>query len=410
MAIVFLGIFFAVASAYVSLTTSSVRSVRYDIESAQALALAEAGVDEAIYQMNENANYAGETNTILASGAFTVTVSNVNTNTKRLVATGAVPDMEHPLATKTVTTLVNINTSIVSFRYGAQVGAGGVSMENGSEITGNLFSGGNVSGDGTITGDATVASGTPATSLDGITVQGTVRAHTLSDCTIGGDAYYQTISNCSVGGTAHPGSADLALEALPISDAQIDEWETIAAAGTVINGNYTLNGSQILGPALINGDLIVQDTLILRGVVWVKGNVTLTNNAELTVAPSTGNEGAILIADVPGNETTKGIVTLANNVQVSGNGAIGSYPMILSTNSGSTAITLNNNVQGVILYASHGTIAISNNAGANQITAYRLSLDNNATVTYVSGLQNQNFSHGPGGSWMVVPHSYAITN
>ena len=411
LALVFLGIFSAVSVAYLSFITASARSARYGVASAQALALAEGGVDEAISQLNENGGYTGETHTVSGAGAFTVIVSNVNTNTKNITATGFVPNVTNPEATKTVSVLVDINSSLVSFHYGVQVGAGGVSMNNGSEIIGNLFSDGNISGSGTITGDATVAGASPETSLSGITVNGTAWAHSLLNCTVGGDAYYASISGCTVGGTSYPGSADPQAAAMPISNTQISSWEVAAADGGVTTGPYTVSGSQTLGPQEIDGNLTVGigSTLTLSGVVWVKGNVTFDNNSALTVSPTTGNEGAIIIADDPGSEATEGTVTLANNMSVSGNGSAGSYPMILSTNSGPTAIAVNNNSSSVILYASNGTVSVSNNGGANEITAYRLSLGNNATVTYISGLQSQSFSNGPGGSWAVIPHTYATS-
>ncbi len=408
LTLVFLGIFATVAVAYLNFVTASARSARYDIASSQALALAEAGVDEAIYQLDQDPDYGGETDTALGGGVFTVVISNANTSTKRITATGSVPSA----ATQTITVLADINSSLVSFHYGVQVGAGGVSMNNGSQIIGNLFSDGSISGSGTITGDATVASGTPSTSLSGITVNGTAWAHTLSNCTVGKDAYYQAISGCTVDGTSYPGSADAQPAAMPISNAQISSWEATASAGGVTAGPYTVSGSKTLGPQEIDGNLTVANgaTLTLSGVVWVKGNITLANDSTLTVSPTTGNEGAILIADVPGSNATEGTVMLANNITVSGNGSPGSYPMILSTNSGSSAITLSNNSNGVILYASQGTVLVSNNGGANEITAYQLSLSNNATVTYLSGLQSSSFSNGPGGSWDIVPHTYAIAN
>jgi Tfp pilus assembly protein PilX len=411
LALAFLGIFFAVGTAYLSSVTSSTRNTRFGVASAQALSLAEAGVDEAVYQLNQNANYTGETNIALGSGVYTVVVSNVNTNTKRLTSTGFIPNATNPLAQKSVTTLVNINATIISFHYGAQVGAGGVTMNNGSKIEGNIFSDGSISGSGTITGDATVASGTPAKSISGVTINGTAWAHALSSCNVGGDAYYQTISSCTVAGTKHPGSADPEAQPLPISDAQIDAWEAIAAAGNVISGNHAISGTETLGPTVINGNLTTSNgaTLVLSGVVWVKGDIDLSNNATLTVSPTTGNEGAVLIADVPGSEATKGAVTLSNNITITGNGSAGSYPMILSTNSGSSAIALSNNADSVILYASRGTVSVNNGAVANQVTAYKLSLSNNATVEYKSGLQSQTFSNGPGGSWTVVPRTYSIS-
>lgn len=414
LALVFLGIFFTTSAAYLNSVTSSARSARYGVASAQALSLAEAGIDQAVYQLNQNASYIGETNTALGGGVYTAVVSNVGTNTKRLTVTGSVPNATNPIATKTVTALVGLNTTVISFRYGVQVGAGGVTMDNGSKIEGNLFSNGSVSGSGTsssgiITGDATVASGTPATSIIGIIVKGTARAHTLSDCTINGDAFYQSMSECSVDGTQHPGSTDMVPAAMPISDSQISALEAIAVAGGITAGPYTINGSETLGPQEINGDLTVNGTLTLSGVVWVKGDITFGVGSGLAVSAITGNEGAILIADVPGNEVTKGVVYISNNTTVSGNGSAGSYPMVLSTNSGSAAITIRNNAESAIIYASRGAVVVNNNARANQIIAYALVLSPNSKVEYASGLQSESFSNGPGGSWAVLPRTYSIS-
>jgi hypothetical protein len=103
-------------------------------------------------------------------------------------------------------------------------------------------------------------------------------------------------------------------------------------------------------------------------------------------------------------------VTLSNNMSISGNGNEGTFPMILSTNTSGAAITMNNNSTSVILYASQGTITVTNNASANQITAYQLHLANNTTITYINGLQSQSFSNGPGGSWGFTPGTYVIAN
>ena len=407
LALVFFSIFFTGATAYLSSVTTSARSARVGVAQAQALSLAEAGIDQAIYQLNQNGSYAGETNTALGAGVYTVSVTNVSTNTKRLAVTASVPNATSPIAAKTVTALANINTSTISFHYGVQVGKGGIHMNNNAFVIGNVYSDGSITGNGTVTGDAIVASST--NSITGITVNGTARAHTLSSCTVGGDAYYQSISGCSVGGTRYPGSADPASQDMPITNAQIDAWEAAAAAGGITAGPYTISGTKTFGPQEINGDLAVNGTITLTGVVWVKGNIIFGNNSVLNVSPTLGNDGAILLADNPGSEATSGAVNLSNNVTINGNGSAGSYPMVLSTNTGAHAIDVSNNAGSVILYASEGTIDVSNNGSANQVTAYKVELENNATITFLSGLQNQSFSNGPGGSWAVVPRTYSIS-
>ncbi len=159
LALVFLGIFSTIAVAYLSSVTSSTRSARYSIASAQALSLAEAGIDQATYQLNQNASYTGETNTALGAGTFTVTVSSTGASTKQIAATGYVPNSTSPIATKTIRTGVSINTAVVSFRYGVQAGEGGFSLTGGSTINGSIYANGSINATTGVhvTGSATAA-------------------------------------------------------------------------------------------------------------------------------------------------------------------------------------------------------------------------------------------------------------
>lgn len=562
----------SVTVAFFNYFGSVVRAERFALASAQAYSLAEAGIDKVVYELNQNANYSGESETALGNGTFSISVASIDSNMKRVTVTASVPNSTNPTATKVVQATIGINSSTASFRYGVQIGVGGVTMNNGSQINGNLFSNGSILGSGTITGDATVAAGTDpipdqfstvqnggfnvgdtsaradvaqsfkpsigaslakislqlkkvgnpnditikivsdnngkpsktvlasgtipaslittaygfadvtldstpsltedqtywiiaiasvdannyfiwsldsgggytrgaakyssnwnasnpswssitgdlgfnvylstvATSLSGVTVQGNAWATSLSHCTIGGNASYQTTSTCSVAGTSTSGISPATPIPLPISGAQIANWEAIAATGGTIPGPYSISGIQTLGPKKIDGDLTMSNgsTLILSGPLWINGDFILPNNATISVSSNTGNSGAIIIADATGNTATKGVVDLSNGIAINGNGNANSFPMIISTHTGSEAIEVANNAASVILYAPYGGVEVKNNARANQITAKSLELKNNTAVDYVNGLQNASFSNGLGGSWTVVPGTYAIT-
>jgi Tfp pilus assembly protein PilX len=181
LAIIFFGTFFTVSSAYLNSITASTRSARNDIASAQALSLAEAGIDKAIYQLNQNSSYSGETNTALAPGTFTVTVSTIDNFTKQITATGYIPNNTNPVATKTIKVKAGINNTTVSFHYGVQSGQGGFFMDNSSTITGNVFSGGPVirTGQNNISGDV-VSSGSSGL-VYGINASKSVYAHTIGN-------------------------------------------------------------------------------------------------------------------------------------------------------------------------------------------------------------------------------------
>ncbi len=563
LALVFMGIFLTVFSSMVSYATLYARVERHTVASVQALSLAEAGIDKAIYELNQNGNYSGENNTALGNGTFTTSVASIDSSTKRITSIGYIPNNVTPTASKEVQANVSINSEVVSFRFGVQVGAGGVTMGNGSQINGSLFSNGSVSGGGTITGDATVAGGalptidqewttqnsdfnlgdisaranlaqsftaasttalnkvslnlkkvgapgditvkivtddggTPSktelasgsliassvtgsysfvdaslssypsltsgtkywiiaiasvnasnyflwatdntnsytngegmystnwnagnpvwnnvngdlnfktymggsnTSLTGITVQGNAYAHTLSSCTINGDAYYQT-NSCSVGGTLYPGSADQSQVPLVPSDGQIQEWRDAAAIdGTV--GGLTVAGTQSLGPKKILGNLIVDTgaTLNVTGTLWVTGQFLTNNNSTIQLDPSFGTASGVIVVD----DTS----SVANNTTITGSGQVGSYTMVVVAKNAPTShvLDISNNATGVIFSAPHGRIHFNNNAGGKEVTGYGFDMENNSTITYDSGLQNETFSNGPGGSWGFVPGTYTI--
>lgn len=426
LALVFLGIFFTASAAYLNFITTSARSARIDIAQSQALAIAEAGMTKAIYQLNQNTSYGGEANTLFGNGAFTVTVSTVDSITKRVTATGYVPNTTNPSATKTIKATVGINDAVVSFRYGVQAGMGGFTLDNTSSITGNVYSGGSVIGSNQnyVYGD--VISAGPSGLVYGIHATSSVYAHTIGNASkatiIDKNAYYATNRvNTSVAGTAYPNSPDQATTSLPISDAQIGEWETIAANGgtaTCSSGSYTISsGSTSLGPIKIPCNLTISGTSVvtLNGHIWVTGNIIIQNSAIVKMAPSLGSESVAIIADNPSNKLTSSTIAVKNTASFQNSGTAGSFVLLVSQNNSSEnggsvrAIELENNVSAMIAYAAHGLIELENSISLKEVTAYKITLKNSANVRYDTGLASTVFDSGPGGSWGFIPGTYAIT-
>ena len=69
-----------------------------------------------------------------------------------------------------------------------------------------------------------------------------------------------------------------------------------------------------------------------------------------------------------------------------------------SLNEEFAAIDVDNNAEGAIFYTVNGVIRLRNNIKIREATGHKLYLDNNAIVEYETGLENTNFSSGPGGS------------
>lgn len=426
LALIFAGIFMAVSTALVGQITSYGRAERVTVAAAQALAIAEGALDEAVYQLNQNPSYAGETDMPLGGGTFTVAVAAVDMETKRITATGYVPNSSNPVAIKTVKANIGINNSVISFHYGIQSGNGGFFMDNSSLVRGNVFSSGSVIGtsQNMIYGDV-ISSGASGL-VYGIHATSSVYAHGIGNASestiVDKDAYYATTkTNTTVTGTSHPNSPDQATTSLPISDAQIALWEIAAAAGgTAVcsGGTYTISsGSVTLGPKKIPCDLTISNSAVvtIAGHIWVVGDITVQNSAQVKMAPSLGATNVAIIADDPSNRLHGSTIEVKNTATFQGSGAPGSFVFLISQNTSAEnggdeeAFELSNSASALVAYAAHGLIPLGNTVSLKEVTAYKIRLANSANVTYDSGLPNAVFQSGPGASWSFVPGTYAIT-
>ncbi len=398
--------------------------------SRQSYFLAEAGIEDVVYRL-KTGQPVSATEVLNLSGNTVTMITTDTDEGKQIIATGEVGG-----AVRKVETNLLLGVGI-AFHYGVQVGQGGLEMSNSSKIIGNVYSNGNIIGtnsariqgtaiasgptgvidgmdiDGdawsrTIKGNSTVGGNATHAVLQNTTVTGNVVADSISNCTIGGTARYDTKSSCSVNGATTVPNPDAFVPAdalsLPISDAQIDTWETEAEAGGVIGDQIYTSGTRSLGPKKINGDLILSNTavLVVTGTLWVTGDIKLSNSSILKLDPNYGNSSGVIVAGVD-ESATAGYIELSNSAQALGSGSANSYIMLLSQREmGSNAIKISNNSATAILYAGEGEIEISNSAALKEVTAYKLEINNFATVTYELGLANNNFSSGPGGGYEIL--------
>lgn len=426
LALVLTGIMLAVASALVSYLTTFTRAERVTVASSQALMIAEGGLDYTVEKLNADPNYAGEANIALGAGQFTSSIASVDSNTKRVTITAYVPDHANPTSTKVIKANVALDNARISFRYAIQSGLGGFTLQNSSSIQGNVYSGGSVIGSGgnMIYGDVVSAGATGL--VYGIHATSSVYAHTIGNAgtgtTVDKNAYYTVKTNTTVSGQSFPNSPDLPIVSLPISDAQITEWENIAAAGGTIacnGGSYKISsGTTVLGPKKISCDLLISNSakVTIAGHLWVTGNITIQNSSEVKMDPALGATNVAIIADNPSNRLTSSIITTANTATFKNSGTNGSFVYLISQNNsaelgGNTAaINLSNSATALVAYAAHGLIPLANSVSLKEVTAYKVTLQNSAKVIYDTGLQSSLFDSGPGGSWSYISGTYAITD
>lgn len=111
----------------------------------QTLAIAEAGIEKAIWGLNHDSDYAGETATSFGSGEFTTVVTTLDTNTRKITTTGYIPSASNPNYETTVSIEALSSTTVVNFPYGMQAGQGGITMGNNNTISGGIYSNGTIS-------------------------------------------------------------------------------------------------------------------------------------------------------------------------------------------------------------------------------------------------------------------------
>lgn len=367
--------------------------------------LAESGVEDLIYRIKTLKSYDPTENLNIEGFVASTTVLNLADGEKEITSTADVSSLIKRIKS-------NLTTGDgAAFNYGVQAGDGGFVMENNSLVNGNIYSNGPVNGENSnlIKGDA-VSAGTSGV-VNGIHSTSSVYAHNISNSTIDGDAYYVNITNTAVSGATHPGSVDQEKADLPILDTTISEWENNATT-TILSSPcpYIINSAVSLGFVKITCDLKIKGDAVvtLTGTVWVVGNIEIENQALIKIDPSLGKKSVAIIADNPSNRTTSSKIEFQNSATFQNSGTKGSYILTISQNNSAElggsekAIEAGNSVSGdLLVYAGHGEILLKNSVDLREVTAYRIRLQNTATVKYETGLANLIFKSGPGGGYKI---------
>lgn len=189
-----------------------------------------------------------------------------------------------------------------------------------------------------------------------------------------------------------------------ISQAQVDQWKTEADDGTPVSGDHELSGTISIGPEIYTGNITtaVGTIITITGTVWIQGTFEPKNQTQIRLDPGYGAASGIMIID--------GASDLSQGVTFSGSGTAGSFMLLYSTSDcpngalcgGDNAIYVANNVGGVLLNAPNGTIYFKNGSRATEATASKIYLQQNAKITYDTGLLNAFFTSGPGGTFQLT--------
>lgn len=378
LAVIFLAVVLILATSLFTRTAGFLRFGAISVQKEQATNVAEAGIDKALWQLNQTAgSYTGETDTALGTtGTFTVTITNKAASLKTITATGYIPDSTNPRAKRTIKVDALISSEQIAFNYAVQVGTGGVTMSNSATVNGTVYS-----------------------NKTGVSIQG------YNSSQINGNAYaVGTIS------TPDPNVTGTRFENQPASvmpTVNYGSWKDQAAAGGVLNCpcNYSNFDEVTLGPKKLDGDLTVSNTAIvtMTGPLWVTGNVNVSNSGKIKLDQSFGSNGTVLVTD--------GIVTVSNTGLFEPTSASPKgYILVATTSTNSNAVIISNQGVNAIFYALDGGASLANQAHVTALVANTLTMTNNAILTFDQGLASAQFSGGPGGSWQIKKGTYRFTS
>jgi len=389
----FLFISLAIISGLVSPAVRQFKSANDLIKSRQSLFLSESGAEDAFFRLKTVKPISSPITITLNGATATTTITDSGYNEKTITTLGDVALRQR------TSKLILTTGEGVSFSYGIQTGVGGFVLGN-ATVNGNVYSNGAIVGanGATITGSAfSAGAGGLIDDVDvGQNGVGDARAHTIQDSTVAGNLYCTVDLGNNKSCTA---ASDPTEVAMPITQEMIDKWKADAALEDTIEGDLTISEPSSLGPKKITGNLAINEDLTITGTIYVVGNITTANGAHVSLSSSYGPTGGIIITD--------GRVNLNNNVMFYGSGSEVSYVLLVTTSncpdgcSGVDAIEIDNNVGAILVSAQNGTVHLHNGVILNEVVGKKIVLNNNATVTYLSGLADTSFSSGPSGGWNI---------
>jgi hypothetical protein len=391
-----------ITATYLSLSVDSLNIARGDQFQTHSQFTADAGIDYAIQQINQNSTWSGtgtwqdlmNSNNVLTQ--YNISIADVGDN-KIITSTGRT---RWPAASATPRSEVTINVqlrSVSSGSYSIVTGVGGLIMDNSSQILGGdvFINGGltmsNTSQIGLSFSPSSVyvahqncpvpatssypslcangENGQPITINDSARIYGDVRANNQTDDS-GMEDDGLLVPQCTNPTAATPGVNCVTPQPLP----KHDRAAQVAAANANTAGVANVSGSSAscsLGsktfPAdtKITGDLVIEGScaVLIEGDIWVTGNLKVRNS------------GTIIVSDGLNSTRPNIMVDGSSGAEIGNSGlldvnAAGTGFQLITYWSASSCSPDCPNVTGLDLYNSRNVVTISltqSSAGSDSI-------------------------------------------
>ena len=381
LAIIFLAVVIILVSSLFTKVAGFLRFGANSILREQATSLAEAGIDNAVWQLNKTAGncptpYCGTEQAVGTTGSFIATIQDKSPTLKTITSTGYIPNNSSVRAKRTIKVDVIIDTFGTSFRYAVQTLEGGVIMANSSTINGTVYSNGDIL--------AGVGSGQ----------------------SVNGDAYAvgvideEPLGPIDVVGITVEGASP---QPAPTIDQQPFKDAAESGGTTICTSTCTINADGNIGPQKYIGNLAITNNsqVTLKGPLWITGNFTTSQgNTVLKLDEGFGSQGTGIVVD--GNvDLTQGGSLLPTSAK--------GYIMVISNSTASDAVQISQAGATAIFYVLQGTGILSQTAHVAALVAYRLQMSQSAVLDYDTGLASVEFTAGPGGSWQIKRGTYKFT-
>jgi hypothetical protein len=436
---------FIALSGILSLSLANLSGAKRTMFDTAALYAAEAGADNAIYQLNStNGAYTGTTTCPVSSGgvvtAFNDTVKGKGTY-QTCVTAGTIAHefivyavgkvyktatASSPVATRKLKIVVE--GTATSTTYSVQTGPGGLTMSNSASILGtNIAVGGFIS----MSNSAKIGSTTqPVSSLSvanarcptgaspGATYPQVCATGVLPNpITIGGTAHiYGTVTAnnqtnfyaSAITNTGVVATSGATPPTLPGYD-RVAQVNAVANNLTGAAASCSGNGTTVTWPAnvKVTGNVTASQSchIWLSGNAWVTGNISTSNSADIKPAAGVSTMPTVMIDGSSGLSTGQ-----TSNVGINASGTGIQFITFYSTNActtattsaaycdsltgnslyssqGVTTISLGNQsaAPGAILFAKYSTASLGQGGNIGAVLAQSLNLSNSSTIT-ISGI------------------------
>lgn len=426
--IVLMTAFTVIGLSLMSYTTSQYSLTRKNVYIANAMQVAEAGIERSLYEINQDETFTGFTaeqeffnNTTQGRGVYTTAVAPTpGSNAKIITSTAKVyrsSDPANPVSTRKIkVTIVGTNSS----GYSVHTGPGGLILGGSAHITNSdVFVNGKLS----LSGSAKIGTNAQPVNVNVAHVAcpaGVNPGPTYPElCTTGqpismtdSTAIYGTV--CATGQTSSgpnnnikPGNGGAGLKpgctAAPVTTPVYDRAAHIAAVtttGSATSATYKCNGSDSrMWPAKLKleGDVNLQGSCELRitGDVYITGNLDLSGSTRIIIDDSVGTTRPVIIVD--GTITTGGSARILANASGVGAHFI-SFKSSAACSPGCTAVTgtdLKNsaaletvnidgsaNLPGMIFQAYWSKITLNGSGNMGAAIGQTVDLSGSGTVTF----------------------------